>query len=61
MVEYILRHGGFIALVIESVTVGRVGLGRPRLGFVKLIIRNVGAETKRMTQDRVNWRHIRFP
>ena len=62
MIGHILRHEGFMQSIIEGVSEGKIGRGRPRLSFVKQLVRDAGVanyrELKLLAEDRIRWRAV---
>ena len=60
MIGHILRHGGLMQVILEGMTEGKRSRGRPRLSYLKQIMKDIGTnnyrETKDLAQNRQNWR-----
>ena len=60
LIGHILRHPGIVALILEGQVEEKNCVGRPRLEYVKQIVRDVGCrgytEMKRLALDGEFWR-----
>ena len=55
-----MRHDGLMKTIIEGQVNGKRGKGRPRMGYIGYIIKEVGdkkyVNMKRLTDRRAEWR-----
>lgn len=60
LIGHILRHNSFITSIAEGCIEGRTRRGRPRLSYMRQIMKDVGcptyAEMKRKADERADWR-----